>query len=102
MNDPTGLVCSRVIIITIMVFAASVHAQNADDGAGKVVFTEDDIDTGGTKYAARQFTGPSAIDNRLATDSEDKPNVLDVNLQGNFDAWKAQLKERSGLDFTVD
>lgn len=52
--------------------------------------------------AASQLTGPDAIGNRLESDAADKPDILDVDLQTGADAWKARLKERTGLDFGLD
>lgn len=39
---------------------------------------------------------------QLAADAKDKPELLGVDLQDEFDAWKAGVKERTGLDFGID
>jgi porin len=102
MNDQTGRTCRSLILVIFLVFVATVHAQDVAVDAGKDAPTAVDAAKDGTKDAARALASPDAIDNRLATDNQDKPNVLDVNLQQKFDAWKARLKEQSGMDFTVD
>ena len=52
--------------------------------------------------AARVLAGPGATSNVLASDAEDKPDVLDVDEQAGFAAWKAGIKDQLGLDFGVD
>lgn len=52
--------------------------------------------------ASSQLTGPDAVDNRLAADNTEKADVLDVDLQQGMREWKANLKERTGLDFSID
>jgi porin len=52
--------------------------------------------------AANDLAGPNSVSAQLAADAKDKPEFLGVDLQNGFDAWKAGVKERTGLDFGVD
>jgi porin len=52
--------------------------------------------------AANDLAGPASVGAQLAADAKDKPEFLGVDLQNGFDAWKAGVKERTGLDFGVD
>ena len=53
--------------------------------------------------AASQLTGPDAVVNQLTDDAQDKPDLAGTEPVGKrWDAWKAGLKERTGLDFGVD
>ena len=52
--------------------------------------------------AATELAGPDAVSSQLAADEKDKPELLGVDLQNGFDAWKAGVKEKSGLDFGID
>jgi porin len=52
--------------------------------------------------AAKDLAGPDSVSAQLAADAKDKPELLGVDLQNGFDAWKAGVKERTGLDFGID
>ena len=52
--------------------------------------------------AAKDLAGPDATANVLASDAEDKLDVLDIDAQARFAAWKAGVKERTGFDFGID
>jgi porin len=52
--------------------------------------------------AASELAGPDAVTSQLAADEKDKPELLGVDLQNGFDAWKAGVKERTGLGFGID
>jgi len=51
---------------------------------------------------ARGLAGPDAVSSQLAADEIDKPDLLGVDVQDEFDAWKAGVKERTGLAFGID
>jgi porin len=52
--------------------------------------------------AAQALSGPDATPNLLSFDAREKDDVLAVDAQQRFDAWKADFKQRTGLDFGVD
>ena len=53
--------------------------------------------------AATQLMGPDAVVNQLIDDQVDKADLVGTEPVGKrWDAWKARLKERSGLDFGFD
>lgn len=52
--------------------------------------------------AATQLTGPDAVGNRLDSDKADKPKAQEAVTQKGADAWKARVKENTGLDFGID
>ncbi|WP_428671958.1 carbohydrate porin [Roseibium sp.] len=52
--------------------------------------------------AAEALSGPDATPNVLASDADEKQDLLDVNIQERFDASKKKIKEKIGLDFGID
>lgn len=48
------------------------------------------------------LSGPDATPNVLASDDADKPDILNVDIQNRFDAFKQTINERIGLDFGFD
>ena len=48
------------------------------------------------------LSGPNSTPETLEADAEEKDDVLDIDRQDGFDAWKSGLKERTGLDFGFD
>jgi porin len=52
--------------------------------------------------AAEELAGPDAVSTRLAEDAKDKPDLLNIDEEAGLDAWKARVKNRTGLDFGVD
>lgn len=52
--------------------------------------------------ASQAISGPNATPAVLQSDAQAKDDMLDVNLQRSWDAWKTRLKETSGLDLGFD
>ena len=73
-----GILCC--VVLAAGGFAAPLHAQDA----------------------AKALAGPNAVTTRLADDAQDKPDLLGVDEQADFRAWKKGFKERTGLDFGFD
>lgn len=48
------------------------------------------------------LSGPDATPNVLASDEAEKPDILNVDIQERFDAFKKTIKESIGLDFGID
>ena len=45
--------------------------------------------------AAKTLAGPDSVTTRLADDAQDKPDLLGIDEQAAFGAWKKGLKERA-------
>lgn len=52
--------------------------------------------------ASDTLQGPDSTQSILESDSKEKNDVLDVDLQRGLDAWKDDVKDRTGLDFGID
>lgn len=52
--------------------------------------------------ASDTLTGPDATPSLLASDDEEKNDVLDVDRADSWGQWKDGIKERTGLDFGID
>ena len=48
------------------------------------------------------LAGPGSITATLESDGQDQDSVLDVDLLQSWSAWKASIKDRTGLDFGLD
>ncbi|WP_299476975.1 carbohydrate porin [uncultured Roseibium sp.] len=48
------------------------------------------------------LSGPDATPNVLATDDAEKPDILNVDIQNRFDAFKKTIKDNIGLNFGID
>ncbi|GAA6159006.1 hypothetical protein NBRC116589_11800 [Ruegeria sp. HU-ET01832] len=55
-----------------------------------------------SQSASEALSGPDATDNVLARDAAPKDDLLDIDAQRPFDAWKTRLNQRTGLDFGLD
>ncbi len=51
---------------------------------------------------AQTLKSPAAVVNQLPSDRAVSDTVLDIDLFQNWDAWKARVRERSGLDCSID
>lgn len=52
--------------------------------------------------SASNLAGPDSTPNVLASDAEDSDDLLGIDKQQSWSEWKADLKERTGLDFGID
>jgi porin len=52
--------------------------------------------------AAETLTGPASVASDLASDAQDKPDMLGIDEQATFSEWKKGFKKRTGLDFGFD
>jgi porin len=52
--------------------------------------------------AVDTLAGPDATTSLLERDATEKDGAFDLDVQRGFDAWKAGLKARTGLDFGLD
>lgn len=48
------------------------------------------------------LSGPNSTQDILEADDEEKDDLLDIDQSRGWDAWKAGIQERTGLDFGID
>jgi len=85
--------CIAAAIITMVVLAAApVGAQN----------TQTTVDNSSNRSSPPRFGGPNSVGILIADDDEPKDPWIERRLLGPYLEWKAEVKEKYGLAFSID
>lgn len=98
MKTSTGVLSAALALLVLLVAPPTVYA--ADETEGAATAPPSIAETAALK--GNPLAGPDATSTLLKDFREEKEDVLDRNFLKEWEAWKADLAERTGFSFGAD
>ena len=108
-NNPIAISLLALLLVPLVVAAQEESAQeptpeseSEENQKGVTDQTSKPKEDDSRKRASRRFGGPDQVDNQMEEDETSVSRVIEKRILGPYFEWKKQLKEKSGLSFSVD